>query len=543
LVFDILKHLLKYAIFLLFILLPKKLDVYAQEAPHFTSSYSITYTFDNLGTCSVDETIEITNQTVAYYLSSYEISLGTTDLSSLYASNRNGNQLTTSIDTDKKNTSIKITLDEKVVGLGNKNIINLTYKTRSLSSQKGLVWEVMVPKLNDVSNIESYEAVLQIPKSYGLPNDPPDSVEKNYYTYTFSKDRLSKQGAILNFGEYQVFDFDIEYVLLNPNLFSTDQAITFPPSIDNVQEVYFSSISPRPKRLETDAAGNQIAYFRVSGNQELKPSISGKIKIYANINKSSHLENTPIPEDIKPQKYWEAGSDEILKIASQTDTAQDIYNFVVENLTYRATYPGDALDRAGALSALLNKSGVCTEFSDLFTAIARAKGIPTQVLDGFAYSKENEELKPNPESPTVLHTWVRFWEEGSGWHYIDPTWGNTTSGLDYYDKFDTNHVVFAIKGASSTYPYAAGSYLEGNIEIRDTVNIHFAENNIIPESFFTYNSLEQELREEITIRKSSWGKIYAIAGLSATLLFAGSSLIFLRKRRSCRQHLPQDQAQ
>lgn len=41
---------------------------------------------------------------------------------------------------------------------------------------------------------------------------------------------------------------------------------------------------------------------------------------------------------------------------------------------------------------------------------------------------------------------------------VDPTWENTTGGVDYFNKLDLNHFVFAIKGSSSSNPPPAGSY-------------------------------------------------------------------------------------
>ena len=35
---------------------------------------------------------------------------------------------------------------------------------------------------------------------------------------------------------------------------------------------------------------------------------------------------------------------------------------------------------------------------------------------------------------------------------VDPTWGDTTGGVDYYNFFDLNHIVFAYNGKSSEQP-------------------------------------------------------------------------------------------
>ena len=38
---------------------------------------------------------------------------------------------------------------------------------------------------------------------------------------------------------------------------------------------------------------------------------------------------------------------------------------------------------------------------------------------------------------------------------VDPTWENTSGGVDYFNKFDLNHFVLAKKGFSSTGPFVS----------------------------------------------------------------------------------------
>ena len=48
--------------------------------------------------------------------------------------------------------------------------------------------------------------------------------------------------------------------------------------------------------------------------------------------------------------------------------------------------------------------------------------------------------------------------EKERWIQIDPTWGSTTGGVDYFDKLDTNHITFVRKGISPDEPLPAGAY-------------------------------------------------------------------------------------
>jgi hypothetical protein len=70
----------------------------------------------------------------------------------------------------------------------------------------------------------------------------------------------------------------------------------------------------------------------------------------------------------------------------------------------------------------------------------------------------------------VLHAWPEYYDETQHlWKPIDPTWGNTTGGVDYFDQFDVSHFVFTYNGTSSTDPFGAGAYTpedkQKNVEV------------------------------------------------------------------------------
>jgi hypothetical protein len=116
----------------------------------------------------------------------------------------------------------------------------------------------------------------------------------------------------------------------------------------------------------------------------------------------------------------------------------------------------------GALTALANPdSAICMEFTDLFVAIARAAGIPTREINGYAYT-ENPEIQPLSLVADVLHSWPEYYDKDKGaWIPIDPTWGSTTGGVDFFNKLDLRHFTFVIHGKDDTKPYAPGSYKLG----------------------------------------------------------------------------------
>jgi hypothetical protein len=115
------------------------------------------------------------------------------------------------------------------------------------------------------------------------------------------------------------------------------------------------------------------------------------------------------------------------------------------------------------------------EFTDLFIAISRAAGIPARELNGYAFTN-NSKLRPLSLEQDILHAWPEYYnQQKKQWIPIDPTWGNTTGGVDFFNKLDYNHFTFVIHGTDSEFPLPAGAYRKGdkgkkiNIKFGDTV--------------------------------------------------------------------------
>lgn len=89
----------------------------------------------------------------------------------------------------------------------------------------------------------------------------------------------------------------------------------------------------------------------------------------------------------------------------------------------------DFIGYADAVTALKTGSGDCTEFAVLLAAVARARGIPTRIVVGVAYSSRFSGRK-DVFSP---HMWVQAWDGGR--------WTSYDAALD---GFDSTHIALAI---------------------------------------------------------------------------------------------------
>lgn len=98
-----------------------------------------------------------------------------------------------------------------------------------------------------------------------------------------------------------------------------------------------------------------------------------------------------------------------LKRPTPEATASAIYAWIVDNIRDTGFH---ARDR-GALFALANNKGDCTEMARLFVALCRAANIPARFFGGYVVPS-NKLLAPRD-----FHNWAEFWD-GRTWQVADP---------------------------------------------------------------------------------------------------------------------------
>jgi len=97
-----------------------------------------------------------------------------------------------------------------------------------------------------------------------------------------------------------------------------------------------------------------------------------------------------------------------LKRATAIETAQAIY----ESVRTRLQYAGYVADDLGALQALRQGRGDCTEYAFLAVALARANGIPARMVGGYVTEGS---AAPRAEE---YHNWAELYLDGS-WRLLD----------------------------------------------------------------------------------------------------------------------------
>ena len=170
-----------------------------------------------------------------------------------------------------------------------------------------------------------------------------------------------------------------------------------------------------PYKLITDALGNQILSFTL---KDIPPYGTEIISIEANLklsDKPNHLSLKGKKRYLKAEEYCESDDPAIVQQAKQLrgketqKTAENCFRWVANHVQYT----GYVENPRGALYALEEKQGDCTEFMYLFVALSRANKIPTRGIGGYVVT-DNAILRP-----TAYHNWAEFYDDGA-WRIADP---------------------------------------------------------------------------------------------------------------------------
>lgn len=456
-----------FLVFILHLIFIK--PVFADDV--FKADYSVTYTVSNNASTRVNFEVTLTNQTAQYYASRYNIQIGFKDLQNLKAQDPDGS-LTPVVTKSEKGQNIELNFNKQVVGLGNKLTFNLSFETSELTQSSGTVWEINIPGISSQNDFSSFNVTVYYPEFLGRPvfikPDVSGIINKTAENkLVFSKNDLGTSGISIAFGQYQIYKFNLTYHLDNRNLFPVSTEIALPPT-SNYQEVLIDNITPKPKAVKIDSDGNWLASFSLLPSQNIKVLVQGTAKIFLNPKKEI-LSDKKLSEYLKEKPYWQTTNLRVKSLAEDLKTPRNIYNYVVDSLSYDFSRVTQNKPRQGAINIINTPaSAVCLEFTDLFVTLARAAGIAAREVDGFANTKNTQE-RPLSLVKDVLHAWPQYYDrEKQTWIMIDPTWGNTTGGVDYFDVLDFDHFAFVIKGQDSSYPVPAGGYkLEKNRTEKD----------------------------------------------------------------------------
>ncbi len=399
----------------------------------FHIKQTVDYKFDSSGSSTVVMHVSLTNNNANYYASRYELDLVGENPQNISSWDSTGPLKIVTTPTAADTTHITAYFNDVVTGLGKNLDFTIQYQGKP-AIHNGQVWEINLPKLSNPASVDEYSLNLIVPSSFGQPaylSPPPMSSEKNVYIFT--KSQLSHIGVVAAFGNFQTFSFRLKYKIDNPSQIAL-------PSDTAYQRIFFDSITPPPISVIADADGNWLASFNPG-----EIVVSGQAHLL--IDPLSSFTDSPPEKYLSSTTYWPADNPQIISIAKSLKTPKKIYDYVVTNVEYDyGSAASSTAVRQGALAVLSSKKGVCTEFTDLFIALSRAAGIPAREVNGYGYTTDLRLRTP-------LHSWPQYWDASRRvWVSVDPTWGRTTQGVDYFSKLDFNHLAFITHGLSDSLP-------------------------------------------------------------------------------------------
>ncbi len=438
----------------------------------FTTDFDVTYTVKDNGLTEVSNKIILTNVYSDMYATSYSIVLDSIVPENAKAFGSDGSVYNLEKITEDNKTTLKVTFPDTLVGKDKSRIFFVNFEEASFAIRTGEVWEITIPRIAEESNFSAYNIKLLVPEKFGQeayisPQPRNRSNNNGFLEYSFNKHDVEKTGIVAGFGAFQVFAFNLSYHLENPLSKSAITEITLPPDTA-YQKVYYNNLSPKPYNMYVDSDGNWIAEYKLEARQRIDVVTSGHVQIFSNYRPFLPPSKESINENLVSNEYWEINDPEIVKLSETLKTPKQIYDFVSTKLKYDYTRIKANVERLGAVGALSNpQSAICMEFTDLFIALARSAGIPAREVNGYAYT-ENPDIQPLSLVNDVLHAWPEYYDsEKKVWIPVDPTWGSTTGGVDYFSKLDLRHFTFVIHGKDSKTPYAAGSYKLGTNPQKD----------------------------------------------------------------------------
>jgi len=170
-----------------------------------------------------------------------------------------------------------------------------------------------------------------------------------------------------------------------------------------------------PFQLNTDRYGNQVLHFIF---ENLAPYAARIITVKAGLLVSpsaNPIAAEPEAADLLPEKFVESDHPAIRRAAAKLRESDPIktINAVFSWVASHVSYSGYAARDRGALYALEQKKGDCTEYMDLFVALCRANGMPARRIGGYV-SPQNAVLKARD-----YHNWGEFYLDGA-WQVADP---------------------------------------------------------------------------------------------------------------------------
>ena len=238
-------------------------------------------------------------------------------------------------------------------------------------------------------------------------------------------------------------ELDLSYDFSVPGeTFRISFTVILPQTIPGKQKILSIKYSPKPSRFFHENGNRYAEYVFVKPEKRMKVEIIIRAELLRydlltarEKREQDFFEDSELEYFLKQETHIEKDHRQIQEIAEsiegQTEAAivKNIYNYVIDNLEYTLHGKKDW----GAVKALQQKKGDCTEYSDLFVAICRAKNIPARVVTGYTMRLDTDSSK---------HNWAEVYLQKYGWVPFDPSCGDVENFIFRNRAFDRMRPVY-----------------------------------------------------------------------------------------------------
>ena len=261
--------------------------------------------------------------------------------------------------------------------------------------------------------------------------------------------------------------------------------LAVPQDNDPAQQVRDLKIAaPVSYRFERDSEGSRVLYLEVQ-----EPKVKELSVVQTFLVTRSEIRDPVDPAKARPlteadrarfAKYLQPNKhvvidDDIRKLANQivgdetnpVIAARKLYDWVLDNVEYWVKDPKTkkASPVGSTTYCLTFRTGNCTDFESLWASLARAKGIPTQIVYG-SFLKPDLRARDQDQS---YHCWAEFYAPGIGWIHHDVSVADL-----YHDDFPVNSEnerLIKLTTADGTFGKdpARVNYYFGNLDARRVV--------------------------------------------------------------------------
>lgn len=179
-------------------------------------------------------------------------------------------------------------------------------------------------------------------------------------------------------------------------------------------------------KLSSTSPGESVLKFQL---ESIPPFGQSIITLTASVKtvSSPAMCCSPDEKSLKGGKYLSLDSKEVKGLITELSEQDgmyisNIYQWVKDNVDYSGYIQEDR----GALYAIKEKKGDCTEYMYTMLALLRGKGINARGYAGFYLDRANQLVRAKD-----YHNWIEYYSDGA-WRIMDPLNGNFDDGYGKY---------------------------------------------------------------------------------------------------------------